>query len=112
MYEVTSQTITDEYKAEEVPALEWKFHIDNGNVGELTISDVLLDTEALATERAKSEFLKNSHELNEVRFSTHKTNFVLNMTINVYGIMYLIKSLRTVINDVSIKTQVRAIRYD
>ena len=112
MYTVSSQTITEDYKAEETPLSEWKFQIDNGNVGEKTISDVLLDTEALAQERAKSEFLKNSYKLNEVTFSTYRTDFAKNDTINVYGIPYLVKSITTSIDKVAIKTKIKAIRYD
>lgn len=112
MYTVTSQTITEDYKAEETPLLEWKFQIDNGNIGEMTISDVLLETESLANERANSEFLKNSHKLNEVTFTTYLTNLSKNQIINVYGIPYLVKSLNVVVNETSIKTKVRAVRYD
>ena len=112
MYEVNSQTITEDYKAEVTPLKEWKFQITNGNVGELNISEPLIDTEALATERARSEFLKNSYKLNEIRFSTFLTNIVKNMTINVYGIPYIVKSISTQIDSVSIKTTVRAIRYE
>ena len=112
MYEVSSQTITEDYKAEQTPLSEFKFQIGNGNVGEKTISDVLLDTYALAEERAKSEFLKNSYELNTITFTTHLTNLTNNQTINVYGIPYIIKSLHYTINAVSIKATVKAVRYD
>ena len=112
MYNVSSQTITDDYKVEETPLTEWKFQIDNGNVGEKTISDVLLETEALAEERAQSEFLKNSYKLNEVTFSTYLTNIVLNQVINIYGVPYIVKSLNTRVDEVSIKTKIRAIRYE
>lgn len=112
MYKVASQTITDDYKAENVAPLEWKFQISNGNTGELVISDALLDTEELATERVKSEFLKNSYKLNEIRFTTPLTNFVKNQVINIYGIPYIIKSIGTEINETSIKTSIRAVRYE
>ncbi len=112
MYEVNSQTVSKEYKAETVPLKEWKFQISNGNTGEMTISDVLLDTEALARERAMSEFLKNAYRNSEIRFSTYRTDFVKNMTISVYGIPYLIKSMTTTEAFPSLKTQIRAIRYD
>jgi len=112
MYEVNSQTITEDYKAEATPLVEWKFQIENGNTGELTKSDPLLDTESLAQERALSEFLKNSYKINEIRFSTHETFMTKNMVINVYGIPYLVKSLTTLITSKSIKTEVRAIRYE
>ena len=111
MYEVNSQTITEDYKAKETPLSEWKFKIDNGNVGEKTISDALLDSQVLAEERAKSEFLKNSHKLKEVTFTTPLTNLVKNGTINIYGIPYIVKSLSTKVNEVSIKTAVKAVRY-
>ena len=112
MYTVTSQTISDDYKADETPIDIWKFQIDNGNIGEKNISDVLLDTEALATERAMSEFLKNSYKLNEVTFTTHLTSLVKNMVINVHGVPYIVKSLNVTITEVSIKTRVRAVRYE
>lgn len=112
MYKVNSQTITEDYKAESTPLSEWKFQIENGNTGELTISDPLLDTLPLAQERALSEFLKNSYKINEIRFSTHKTNIVKNMVINVYGVPYLVKSLNTSVTSTSVKTEVRGIRYE
>ena len=112
MYEVTSQTVSEDYKAENTPSEEWKFQISNGNTGEMNISDVLLDTKALAEERAKSEFLKNSYKLQEIRFGTPRTDLYKNMTINVYGIPYLIKSVSTAINAKSIKTSIRAVRYE
>lgn len=112
MYEVTSQTITEDYKAEETPLSEWKFQIDNGNTGEKSISDVLLETEALAQERAKSEFLKNSYKLNEITFSTHLTDIEKNDTISVYGVPYLVKSITTTIDSVSIQSKVKAVRYE
>ena len=112
MYKVNSQTITEDYKASSSPLKEWKFQIENGNTGEVIISDALLDTEALATERVKSEFLKMSYKLNEVRFSTFLTNIVKNMVINIYGIPYIVKSVGTTIDSVSIKTNIRAIRYE
>ena len=112
MYEVKSSTMSEEYKANEVPLKEWKFRISNGNTAEMIISDQLLDTINSATERAKSEFLKNSYKLREVRFSTHLTNFTKNMVINIQGLPYLVKSIGTVVNMKSMKITVRAIRYE
>lgn len=112
MYEITSQTITENYKAENVPVKEWKFQITNGNSGEMTISDPLIENEAIAKERAKSEFLKNSYKLNEISFSTHRTDIVKNMTISIYGVPYIVKSITTMVDAVSIKTKIKAVRYD
>jgi len=112
MYKISGQAVSEDTALEEVSALEWKFQIDNGNVGELAISDELLDTELLATERAKSEFLKNSYKLNEIQFTTYLTNITKNMTINVYGVPYLVKSINTVITPITIKTSVKAVRYE
>lgn len=112
MYTSNSFTITEDYKAEEVAPLEWLFQIENGNTGEMVVSEALLDSEAIASERAESEFLKNSYKLNEVRFTTHRTDLIKNMTINLYGIPYLIKSINTTINEASIKSNIRAVRYD
>lgn len=111
MYTVTSQTISEDYKAESTPLGEWKFQIENGNTGEMNISDPLLDSEALAQERAKSEFLKNSYKLNEVRFATHRTDLIKNQTISVYGLPYLVKSISTVVTALSVRANIRAVRY-
>lgn len=112
MFQIQSQTITEDLKASTVPVLEWKFQIANGNTGETKISDPLLDTEARAEERAKSEFLKSSYRLKEITFATYRTDLTKNMIINVLGIPYLVKSLTTTITQISIKTNIRAIRYE
>lgn len=112
MYTATSQTITEETKAENTPLTQWKFNITNGNTGEIIISDPLLDTLTAATQRANSEFLKNAYKLKEINFTTWRTDLVKNMVINVRGLPYLVKSLRTVVNETSIKTAVRGVRYE
>jgi len=112
MFQVNSFTISELQKAANVDLIEYKFQISNGNTGEVIISDPLLDTFALAQERAKSEFLKQSYELGEVRFSTYLTDFVLNQVIKVKGLNYLIKGLTTTVTKTAIKTNVRAIRYN
>ena len=114
MYEVNSQTITKEYKEANAPSTlkEWKFQIPNGNDGEMTISDSFIETEAIATERAKSEFLKNSYKQNEVRFSTYRTDMSKNDTISISGIPYIVKGIITTISATSIKTQIRGARYE
>ena len=112
MFTVTSETITEDTKAESVPLSEWKFQIANGNTGEVIISDALLDTEARAEERAKSEFLKSSYKIKEVRFATHLTTFTKNQVINVRALPYLIKGISTSIDKVSVKTTLRGIRYE
>ena len=111
MYTVMSSTITDEDKAINVPLAEWKFQIPNENTGVLVISDPLLDSLARATQRADSDFLKNSYELKEIRFTTYRTDLTKNMIINVRGLPYIIKGISTTITDTSIKTAIRAVRY-
>lgn len=112
MYEVNSYTISEDYKAEETPLSEWKFQISNGNTGEVLISDALLDSEELATERAKSEFIKNSYKHITINFSTYRTDFDLNMIINIYGLPYIIKSINTHVDEASITTNIGAVRYE
>lgn len=112
MFTVFSQAMTEDYKADAVPLSEWKFQINNGNTGEVIISDPLLDTFGAATERATSEFLKSSYRLREVKFSTYRTDLSLNDTINIVGLPYLVKSISTIINSKEIKTTVRCLRYE
>lgn len=112
MYTANSEAITENSKAENTASLQWKFNIDNGNTGELTVTDALLDTVAAATQRAKSEFLKNAYKLKEINFTTHRTDISKNMIINVKGLPYLVKSMSTVITATAIKTKVRGVRYE
>ena len=112
MFTVDSETMTAEGKAGEVPVKKWKFQISNGNTGKVIISDPLLDSEARAEERAKSEFLRRSYAIKEVTFNTYRTDFEKNMIINIMGLPYIVKSIRTAIDSVSVKTNIRAIRYE
>lgn len=112
MYEILSETVSEELKAENVPLVEWKFSVDNGNIGVMNVSDPLLDTIESATERAKSDFLRNAFMLKEVRFTTYLTDFAKNDVISVKGLSYMIKGITTVITSKSIKTQLRCIRYE
>jgi len=112
MYEVVSQTITENYKAEQVPLSEWRFQIPNGNTGVVEISDPLIDSETLATERADSEFLKNSYKLKKVSFATYITGIALNDIINIHGLPYIVKSITVLIDQVKIASEIQAQRYE
>jgi hypothetical protein len=112
MYQVSSETIDEQTKSTQVPFQEWRFQITNGNEGEMTVSDPLLDNITAATERANSEFLRNSYKLREIRFTTYRTDFTKNMVINVRGLPYLVKGISTAIDGTSIKTTIRAVRYE
>ena len=112
MYEVTSQTISEQYKADNVPPKEWEFRLLTGNTGKLTISDPLLDSRERAEERAKSEFLKNSYKLNTVTVKTYRTDIKLNDILRVRGLPYLVKDIQTVITDRSIVNSIRMVRYE
>lgn len=112
MYTVSSSSITEDEKAANTASLQWKFSIDNGNTEELSITDALLDTEAAATQRAKSEFLKNAYRLKEISFVTHRTDIVKNMIINVKGLPYLVKSIGTSVSATVVKTSIRGVRYE
>ena len=112
MFQVNSYTISEEQKSQGVNSIEHKFQIDNGNTGAIIISDPLLDNFAVAQERAKSEFLKQSYAIGETRFSTYRTDLILNQVIMVKGVNYLIKSLSTITSKTAIKTNVRAVRYE
>lgn len=111
MFYATGSTITDDTSTD-VPVLEWKFDITNGNTGEMTVSDPLLKDQTVALERAKSEFLKNSYRLKEVVIQTWRTDLTKNQVISIYGVPYLIKEITTVITDKSMKSIIRGVRYE
>jgi len=90
----------------------WKYQLDNGNTGKMVISDPLLDTEPRARERAMSEFLKNGYTLIVINFKTYRTDLLLNETINVGGVLYLVKRLSYDIDPLKLVTTVKAVRYE
>jgi len=90
----------------------WKYQLDNGNTGKMVISDPLLDTEPRARERAMSEFLKNGYALIVISFKTYRTDLVLDETINVGGVLYLIKRMSYNIDAIKIVTTIKAVRYE
>ena len=112
MYKVNSQTLTEDGKSSLVPLKRWRFNLANGNTGTLTVSDVLLDTEESARERALSEFLRNGYQLKVVRFSTYRTDFKKNSTIKIQGLNYLVKDIAIAVIDKSLVAKVRAVRYE
>ena len=112
MYTINSQALTEEGKSSLVPLKQWRFNLANGNTGALTITDVLLDTEEAAKERALSEFLKNGHQLKELKFSTYRTDFKKNDTVNIRGLNYLVKGITTLVTEKSVVSNVRVVRYD
>jgi len=90
----------------------WRFRLENGNTSEMSVSDPLLDTEARARERAKSEFLKNGYAKNVITFKTHRTNIKMNDAIKLGGIVYLVKGISASIDSTSIISTIKAVRYD
>lgn len=112
MITVRSSQITEEEKRDSVPPLQWKFIINNGNKEELTVSDAFLDTEAAAKERALSEFIKNAYKTREINFKTLRTDLFINKTINVRGLPYLVKSVDIVVSNVSMYSNIKAVRYE
>ena len=90
----------------------WVFEIVGDNTGVINVVDPLLDSVALAKERAESEFLKSSYSINDINFSTHRSDMVLNQLINLEGINYLVKDISYTIDDVSIVANIRARRYN
>lgn len=112
MFTATSQTASEGYKAENVPRFERRYHLTTGNTGEMTISDPLLDTDAAAEQRARSEFLKNGYSLSEVSFKTHLGDFSVNQLIEVGGKRYLVKDITVSQGSVVQETSIRAVRYD
>lgn len=93
-------------------ARQWSFSIDNGNIGEMSIVDPLLDTEARAEERANSEFLKNGYTPTQITFQTYLTNLLLNQIIIVGGTAYMIKTISIMTDKVKTVNTITAVRYD
>jgi len=89
----------------------WSFQILNGNTGEMSISDPLIDSESIAEERAMSEFLKNAYAVHDISFSTYRTDLALNDVVNIASIPYLIKGISTSIDGTSMVSTIRARRY-
>jgi len=91
----------------------WKFSIDRAmNTGTMSVTDPLIDSEAIAMERAASDFLKNSYSSNELSFVTGRNDLALNDEISVDGIVYLVKGISININSIRALYSVTSRRYD
>jgi hypothetical protein len=112
MFTADSQTVSETYKSGNVPPFERRYRLANGNEGESVISDPLLDTDAAAEERARSEFLRNGHRLREASFSTYRTDLALNGIIRVRGLPYIVKSIAASGDKVKVVSTVKAVRYE
>lgn len=113
MYKVSSTTASEETKAKQgADIFRRRYHNDNGKTGEITISDPLLDNDAVALQRAKSEFLKHGYRQKVIEYTTHDLEYWVNMLINVDGKWYIVKNLTFTVQDGLSKTRVKAIRYE
>ncbi len=92
--------------------LSWEFDIGNNNTAKMVVTDPLLDTKERAEERAMAEFLKNSFAINSISFTTSRDDLILNQTIKVGGLNYIIKSIGNAVDDVQIGISVNCERYD
>jgi len=91
----------------------FKFSIDRPmNVGTMAISDPLLDTLAAATERASSEFLKNSYSSVDISFVIDKSDLALNDEISIDNVVYLVKGISISVNNIRALSTITARRYD
>ena len=112
MYSACSQKMTRAGIDAVLDPSEWKFILDVGGDETVTVTDPLLDSEALAEERALSEFLKNGYKLREVSFKTYRTDIRKNDAITVRGVVYLVKSKSTAVDAVKLVTTIKAVRYE
>lgn len=112
MYTAESQTVSEEYKAENTQQFIRRYHLDGGNEREMTISDPLLDNDAAAEQRAKAEFLKNGYKLRPITFTTHLTDVLINDIVNVRGLPYVAKSINVTYNGYGFESRIKAVRYE
>ena len=90
----------------------WRFEIDRPNIGEMTVIDPLLDSEARARQRAESEFLENAYIANRFSFRTYRTDLELRDEIMIAGLWYKIMNMTFAKDEKKIVTTVSAKRYD
>lgn len=105
-------TTTSITQNETISLEQWQFDLANGNEGKAIISDILLNTQAIAEERARSEFLQRGYRLKTISFNTHRTDFALNDVINILGMPYLIKNIQVSINSISMISTIKGVRYE
>ena len=111
--EALSSTMSDEELADEGgDGFSFVFELGTGNIGIKTITELLLNTEAKAYERARSEFLKNGYRKNIIAFRTWRTDFSLNQIIFVEGLRYKITKLSIKSDVKSTITSVTGARYE
>ena len=90
----------------------WRFEVDNGNTGEMTIVDPLIDNEDIARERATSEFIKNAYASNYFSWATYRTDLYFNDVVKIEGLSYFIKGISCSIDSSTMITTYLVKRYD
>jgi len=90
----------------------YKFELTNGNIGEMNIEEELIDSEAIARERAMSEFLKNGYKKRQNSFKTYRTDIKLNSVIKIEGVGYVVKSIKYDWDAVKCIATVTGVRYE
>lgn len=111
MYNVSSTDLDKSSLQKDIKKWDFLFNGNNSGINTVIVEE-LLDSKDRASERAKSEFLKNSYAKREISFSTIRTDLQLNEVINVKGLPYIIKNLTTKCDVTKIVVQVKAIRYE
>jgi hypothetical protein len=87
------------------------------------IKDEYITDETIATERAKAEFLENGYTKQEVEFTTYFTDISINDIIRIYAPSYripsalnkdrfIVKSIKHYFDNGTLKTKIKAVRYD
>ncbi len=90
----------------------WRFVAPNGNAGEATITDSLLDTQWRAQERAEAELLENGYILNSFSFSTWRTDLEMLQIINIGGVPYKIIGMPANVDMKKLVFSITVKRYD
>lgn len=112
MNKATSTTIKNDTPQNPDNIYQTVFILENGNNGEKTITSPFLDNDAIAGQKAKSEFLQYGYKKRKILFSTYITNFSLNIDIKILGVNILLKSINIKGDAISIESSIGGVRYE
>lgn len=110
MYSATSSTIS--LDATTIDHFESIFQIENGSDQQLEILDIFINDDAVASQRASSEFLKNSYKDRWVSIVTYRTDIDLTDEVLLAGLPFIVKSVNVAEKGASIQTTIKGLRYE
>ena len=90
----------------------WQYFLNNNQTGKKEISDPLIDSEEIASQRANAEFLDGGYLKRYLKLVTHRTDVVVGDVVRVEGFCYLVTSASVRYTAGAVVCDIEGVRYE